>query len=701
MKRNLLLLFSIFASATLLAQAPGGVADGLQIWLKADNAASVTKDNDNNNVTAWHNLGALDFSFTNGAVSPVLVLDPNNNSISFGGGATMEYEPGDATALSAALSNSKYEYFAVSSGSSSSGVLLYVGPTTAGYVAGSPATIDHLGFGNRAVYFNSGDGADVDGEAGFYGNETNDAQAYHPNTPNNGISGGMFISNIKSHPVTGYNNVNSLVFSVNGIGKIGDPGDSYDGMEKNYNSGDVYSDMDVNATSLTLGARRTATGTLTRSKGGNYYEIILYNRRLSLGERQKVLSYLAMKYNLYLTIDTAAASVPATGETVNNGQYFLSDSTIVFERDNVRNATNTADSFYTLDNSFGFIGRDDASGLDKRGINSNSTYLEHNPTSASFGDMEFMAMTVNQGGSGALSTDLTANPVPAGSNIMGRVSRVWKVTNTGFNGQFNFVPVVSGFFTIAGTNLTDSVVLLVSEDPDFTSGKAYKQPGTRKIDGSFAYFDGLNAEYIFGSLSPGESATRYFTVARLNDTENPLPVGLQSLSAEASEGNVTVKWSTATEQNSDYFEITRSGNGVNFATIGKVNASGNSNGVKNYSFTDGAPLAGTNFYRLKLVDLNGKSTLSEIVSAKNTLKGLSIQSVVWRGAQGLQMRVNTLDASAGTINIFDASGHLVTSEKVHLKKGINNMSVRFHAANGVYVMTLVTPQSTLSTQFVK
>jgi hypothetical protein len=113
------------------------------------------------------------------------------------------------------------------------------------------------------------------------------------------------------------------------------------------------------------------------------------------------------------------------------------------------------------------------------------------------------------------------------------------------------------------------------------------------------------------------AAADFFTWWTLVDKNFPLPVTWLDFSANCERGNIAIKWSTATEQNSDYFLLERSTDGNNFSSIGTVPAAKNSSTVKNYSFTDTDPLSGTAFYRITEVDLNGnrQSTNSVAVSS--------------------------------------------------------------------------------------
>jgi hypothetical protein len=86
-----------------------------------------------------------------------------------------------------------------------------------------------------------------------------------------------------------------------------------------------------------------------------------------------------------------------------------------------------------------------------------------------------------------------------------------------------------------------------------------------------------------------------------------LPVTLTSFTTECNGGIPLLKWVTASEQNSDYFQLERSRDGINWVEVSKIQAMGNSNTEKKYEFYDIS--SGGNFegyYRLKQVDFDGK-----------------------------------------------------------------------------------------------
>ena len=99
----------------------------------------------------------------------------------------------------------------------------------------------------------------------------------------------------------------------------------------------------------------------------------------------------------------------------------------------------------------------------------------------------------------------------------------------------------------------------------------------------------------------------------------PLPVKLSSFAGAAQGAKVSLKWSTASEQNSAYFQVERASGDApeRFEPIGQVAAAGTSNQALSYSFTDFSPLA-LGYYRLKQVDHDGASAYGPVVAVKAT-----------------------------------------------------------------------------------
>jgi|GEM_PF-6283909 len=85
-----------------------------------------------------------------------------------------------------------------------------------------------------------------------------------------------------------------------------------------------------------------------------------------------------------------------------------------------------------------------------------------------------------------------------------------------------------------------------------------------------------------------------------------LPVTCSNFNYKAADGKVQLLWSTQTETNAKEFALQRSSDGVNFTTIATITASGNSNNLKNYQYSDAVRNNETVYYRLQQTDKDGK-----------------------------------------------------------------------------------------------
>jgi hypothetical protein len=93
----------------------------------------------------------------------------------------------------------------------------------------------------------------------------------------------------------------------------------------------------------------------------------------------------------------------------------------------------------------------------------------------------------------------------------------------------------------------------------------------------------------------------------LMNSENatPLPVQLTNFNASCNLNEVNVKWTTASEQNSQSFIVERSRDLAIWEFVSEIGAAGNSSSDLNYTVSDLDPIAGVSYYRLKQVDLDG------------------------------------------------------------------------------------------------
>jgi len=95
-----------------------------------------------------------------------------------------------------------------------------------------------------------------------------------------------------------------------------------------------------------------------------------------------------------------------------------------------------------------------------------------------------------------------------------------------------------------------------------------------------------------------------------------LPVTLLNFTGRLDNTVIPLSWSTSSEQNSAYFEVQKSIDGINYYPLGRVTAAGTSTTKRDYGYTD-KQVSEQNYYRLAMTDIDGKFVLSNVVLVKS------------------------------------------------------------------------------------
>lgn len=94
----------------------------------------------------------------------------------------------------------------------------------------------------------------------------------------------------------------------------------------------------------------------------------------------------------------------------------------------------------------------------------------------------------------------------------------------------------------------------------------------------------------------------------------PLPIKLLQFDGRLNNGQVVLNWKTTSESTPEEFVIERGVNGQGFAPIGSIKGLNAGGADPSYSYIDASPLTGISFYRLKMIDRDGRATYSPIVT---------------------------------------------------------------------------------------
>ncbi|HSN09988.1 MAG TPA: T9SS type A sorting domain-containing protein, partial [Hanamia sp.] len=170
------------------------------------------------------------------------------------------------------------------------------------------------------------------------------------------------------------------------------------------------------------------------------------------------------------------------------------------------------------------------------------------------------------------------------------------------------------------------------------------------------------------------------------------PVTLTTFTARHKGSGVAIDWSTSQELNNSYFQVERSADGnTNWSVIASVVGAGNSQVVNNYNSYDASPLSGVNYYRLKQVDYDGKSTYSNTVAVKMDLQKTAISVLANPFYNTLSVNFVSLTSQTVTARLVDITGKQVAVEKWSVfngttKKDFTNVS---GLQRGMYILSII------------
>ena len=177
-----------------------------------------------------------------------------------------------------------------------------------------------------------------------------------------------------------------------------------------------------------------------------------------------------------------------------------------------------------------------------------------------------------------------------------------------------------------------------------------------------------------------------------------LPVTLISFNAVKAGKTVNLNWLVSSEINAKGYDVERSNNAVDYTVIGYVAAGNNSK----YSSSDASPLSGINYYRLKMTDIDGKFTYSEVRSVlfdgSNTVLFDIYPNPVITNKLYLQVQQYNYAGKAQAI-ITDIAGRTIQNSTITLVKGSNQLPIIIkNLKSGTYFVTVYDASGNLITQ---
>ncbi len=176
-----------------------------------------------------------------------------------------------------------------------------------------------------------------------------------------------------------------------------------------------------------------------------------------------------------------------------------------------------------------------------------------------------------------------------------------------------------------------------------------------------------------------------------------VPLKLVYFNAVYFNNKVQLSFNTENEINMNGFEVERSSDGIHFSSIGNI-AAKNTTGQNNYIFFDDKNLSGTIFYRLKIKNLDGSFTYSN-VNTLNIPKIDRLKIVPNLVTDNLNV-FHTKAKPGAKIEIYSADGRKMMQLPV-AKDAVQTAVSTSVISPGIYHLVFVSENATEVVKFVK
>jgi hypothetical protein len=301
------------------------------------------------------------------------------------------------------------------------------------------------------------------------------------------------------------------------------------------------------------------------------------------------------------------------------------------------------------------------------------------------------------------------------------------VVEVGKEGTSGFAPVI-----------TNNYHVIMGTDPE-GSRTPQAPPGYRIVsqivNNGTAGFTGQGTQTGSGEVEIGNynpqagsrvAAAAGYEITFVLEPSGPLPVRLISFTGKSTEKGNELNWKASSETNFSHYEVERSNDAKIFEMIGKVDGAGNTNEKLSYDFVDNSPLtpgggifsksslqfgsqpssntlqstpplgaggpsAGLGlYYRLKLIDLDGKIEFSKVIYLN---KAEEAEIKVYPNPATDFINIENLDGKSLNIKVLDGLGREIIGQT---KTSENNVKIPIrNVSTGTYFIQIQDQKQTI------
>jgi hypothetical protein len=187
------------------------------------------------------------------------------------------------------------------------------------------------------------------------------------------------------------------------------------------------------------------------------------------------------------------------------------------------------------------------------------------------------------------------------------------------------------------------------------------------------------------------------------DVDLVLPVQLLEFKGKRETAAVLLNWVTESEVNFSHYEIERSSNGASFYKIGEKRAT-RATERTSYSYRDMQPLKGVSYYRLRMVDIDGKYTFSNVIALNSNGTSITLNAIRPNPFyNSIAVSLSLEQKQLVKLRLVDAGGRNVRAQTLNGSIGSNevNFSDLANLPSGIYMLVVSTQEGEIKQKLVK
>jgi hypothetical protein len=172
-----------------------------------------------------------------------------------------------------------------------------------------------------------------------------------------------------------------------------------------------------------------------------------------------------------------------------------------------------------------------------------------------------------------------------------------------------------------------------------------------------------------------------------------LPIDLVKFTAKQEGSKVRIDWTTASEEDNDYFTVERSKDGLDFQELFRKDGAGVSTTFLYYFGYDHSPKVGLNYYRLKQTDFDGKYEYSQIESVDFKVQENQMSLKVYPNPMidnSINLEFYATESANYEVMLYDQLGKVIASKTIQVQKGKNIKQFTVdNLIHGIYFFELI------------